>query len=238
MRVLRAVLNKRQSGVSRTAPGRGTPPPGSWAGARRTAARGLRRQRPMRTPRAGGGGGGGRPVSGGAGRSGGVPGDDGGGRRTCGNCMTPRPQSPGAVLKTENKGFVTPTETSVHSDALCFTGKTWAKTQRTGAEQRLAVADPLGLSLRGILNKGSSGLEGTPAKNTEAHSLFGCQLPFGGGLPTVVPITDTTAPPPRGCGPIRTKHRLRRGPPGTGPDPPPPARARHPSRHCECRRGR
>ena len=36
-----------------------------------------------------------------------------------------------AVLKEEKKGFVTPTETDVHGDALCFMVKTWARHKTT-----------------------------------------------------------------------------------------------------------
>ena len=33
----------------------------------------------------------------------------------------------------KEKGFVTPTETNVHGDALCFMGKTWARHKTTEA---------------------------------------------------------------------------------------------------------
>ena len=50
----------------------------------------------------------------------------------------------GAVLKAKKRGFVTPTETNVHGDALCFMIKPWAKPQRQyrtmfGGWRRLAV---------------------------------------------------------------------------------------------------
>ena len=45
--------------------------------------------------------------------------------------------------KEKRKGFVTPTETTVHGDALCFMGKTWARHKTTeivlNIEQWLAV---------------------------------------------------------------------------------------------------
>ena len=48
-------------------------------------------------------------------------------------CVLPQTTRSRAVLKGYEKGFIMPTETNLHGDALCFMVKTWARHKTTKA---------------------------------------------------------------------------------------------------------